>query len=155
VAHTVMFVADFGSLTGLTLNAKLYDDAGAQVGSDITSGIVEIGDGIYTYKHTSVPDDHYGCFVMYKSTDATIKVALSVSPIEGELTALADALIRRGRSHSDGSAETGSLYELIGESTQSATSGTTLTTYETDGTTVFNTRTLTLDPNAQPVAAIA
>lgn len=155
MAHTVMFVADFGSLTGLTLNAKLYDDAGAQVGATITSGIVAIGNGIYTYKHTSVPDDHYGSFVMYKASDVTIKVALSVSPIEGELTAIADAVLRRGRSNSDSAADTGSLYELIGEGTQSATVSTTLTIYKTDGTTVFNTRALTLDADAKPVAAIA
>lgn len=85
MSYTLNFVADFGSLTGLTLNAKLYDDTGAQTGATITTGMVEIGNGIYTYKHTTIPDAHRGAFVMYKSTDATIKVGFSVNPEEAEL----------------------------------------------------------------------
>lgn len=86
MSYTLNFVADFGSLTGLTLNAKLYDDTGAQTGATITTGFVEIGNGAYSYKHTTLPDGHRGSFVMYKVSDVTIKVVFSVNPEEAENT---------------------------------------------------------------------
>lgn len=84
MAYSLNFTADFGALTGLTLNGKLYDDAGVQSGATITSGFVEIGNGVYSYKHTAIPDGHRGTFVMYKSSDAAVKVAFSVNPEETE-----------------------------------------------------------------------
>ena len=84
MAYTLTFEADFGSLTGLTLNAQLYDTAGGATGAAITTGFVEIGNGVYTYTHTALPDAHRGSFVMYDSGDASRKVSFSVNPQEAE-----------------------------------------------------------------------
>lgn len=84
MAYTLNFTADFGSHTGLTLNAKLYDTAGTQTGSTITSGFVEIGDGVYSYNFTTIPDNHRGSFVIYDSSVTSRKVVFSVNPEEAE-----------------------------------------------------------------------
>jgi hypothetical protein len=86
MTYTLSFTADFGSLTGLTLNAKLYDTAGSQTGATITSGFVELGDGVYSYNHAAIPDDHRGTFVIYDSGNTSRKVAISVNPEEAEYT---------------------------------------------------------------------
>lgn len=175
MAYTLNFVADFGSLTGLTLNAKLYNDAGVQTGSTITTGFVEIGNGVYSYKHTTIPDGHRGSFVMYKASDTAIKVAFSVNPEEAEnisailddtgtsgvvistavMNAIADALLKRSVSNVEATASTHSLAEVILAMLESAAPATTWTIYRTDGSTVFNTRTLTEDASAKPIVAVA
>lgn len=87
MSYELIFVADFGaSQTGLTLNAKLYNSAGAQVGSTIVSGFVEIGNGAYSYLAT-IPAGHRGTFVIYKASDAAVHVTFSVNPEEGEYAA--------------------------------------------------------------------
>lgn len=149
-----MFSFAFQNLEGLTLNAKLFDSSGAQTGATITTGFNDLGDGAYQYLAT-IPDGHVGTLKIYDNAQPSRCIPLSVNPVEIELNALADAILRRGRSHSDGAADDGSLYEAVGVLTQSDTVGTTLTVYESDGTTPFNTRTLTLDDTAQPVTGIA
>ena len=89
MAYTLLFVADFGpTQTGLTLNAQLYDSDGTPNGSAITTGFVEIDStnapGVYSYSHTSVPDDHRGSFAMYKASDQTKRVAFAINPEEAE-----------------------------------------------------------------------
>lgn len=87
MAYTLNFVANFGSAnTGLTLNAKLYDTAGVQVGATIISGFYELDDGVYQYTHTSIPDNHRGTFVMYDTVDTTLAVGIAVNPEEAERT---------------------------------------------------------------------
>ena len=158
MSYTVCNVLDLGeAYTGVTLNAQLYDSSNSTVGSAITTGFYERsgGKGIYTFT-MSVPDGHQGWFDVYvNGASSDILATLPINPAEVDLNALADAILSRSRSHSDGSAEDGSLYEAVGILTQSETSGTTLTVYESDGTTPFNTRTLTLDSNAEPVTGIA
>lgn len=89
MAYTLLFVADFGpAQTGLTLNAQLYDDDGTPNGAAITTGFVEVDStsqpGVYSYKHTAIPDGHRGTFGMYKASDPTIRVPFSVNPEEAE-----------------------------------------------------------------------
>ena len=164
MSYTPNVQLDLGpTYTGMsaTLRAQLYTGStGATAGAEISGGFTEMpGDeGQYIFR-PSIPDGHDGWGRVYPVGESATVTAgyFAINPVELELNALADAIIRRSRSHSNAAAETGSLYELIGIATQSDTladSGATLTVYETDGTTPFNTRSLNLDPGAQPVAAI-
>jgi len=187
MAYTLNFVADFGNLTGLTLNARLYDDTSptpVQIGGTITTGFAELPllNGAYSYKHTTIPNGHVGSFVMYKASDPTIKVVFSINPQEAEyvgtinsnvaailddtgtsgvvistavMNAIADALLKRSVSNVETTASTHSLAEIILAMLESAAPATTWTIYRTDGSTVFNTRTLTEDASAKPIVAVA
>ncbi|TXH41102.1 MAG: hypothetical protein E6Q97_38380 [Desulfurellales bacterium] len=84
MSYNVICSADFGSAnTGLTLNGKLFDSAGVQVGATVTTGFVEAIAGLYLYV-LSAPDDHAGVFVIYKSTDASLRRTVVVAPRETE-----------------------------------------------------------------------
>lgn len=79
--YALMFVVNLGSSkTGLTLNAKLFDETGVQVGATITTGFVEIGNGVYSYYHQAIPNGHTGTFIMYDSADADTVASFSVEP---------------------------------------------------------------------------
>lgn len=64
-----------------SLNAKLYDSAGAQVGSTITTGFVSLGNNQYEYLAT-IPDGHVGSFVIYDSANPMAAMPWSVNPQE-------------------------------------------------------------------------
>lgn len=158
MSYTVCNVLDLGeAYTGATLNAQLYDSSNSTVGSAITTGFYERdgGKGIYTFT-LAVPDAHQGwCDIYVDGASSNVLATIPINPAELELAAIADAILSRSRSHTDSTAEFGSLYELIGALLQSVTTSTTLTIYKSNGSTTFNTRTLTLDGTAQPVTGIA
>lgn len=82
MSYQLNFVATL-PLAGLTLNAKLYDSAGAQVGATITSGFIDYGDRSYSYWAT-IPAAHVGSFVMYDSANPTTRaVRFSISASDG------------------------------------------------------------------------
>lgn len=84
MSYNVICSADFGSAnTGLTLNGKLFDSGGVQVGGTVTTGFIEAIAGLYLYV-LSAPDDHAGVFVIYKSTDASLRRTVVVAPRETE-----------------------------------------------------------------------
>ncbi len=83
MAYSLNFVADFGPLTGLTVHAKIFDAAGVQVGSTVTSGVVALGGGVYQYLAT-LPDGHRGALLMFDSGNAARQVAFAVNPEEAE-----------------------------------------------------------------------
>jgi len=69
-----MYSIDFtvyGRSTGLSLAAQLVDYAGNNVGSEITSGFVELGGGYYAWRYASVPDDFAGQVKFYPQGDPT------------------------------------------------------------------------------------
>lgn len=78
-----MFSFAFQNLSGLTLNAKLFDSAGAQTGATITSGFADIGDGAYQYLAT-IPDGHVGTLKIYDSAQPSRCIPLAVNPQEIE-----------------------------------------------------------------------
>ena len=82
----INFTMNFGSgNSGLTLNAKLMDTMGGQTGSTITSGFVDLGDGIYSYQHTSIPNDHRGTFLVWAPADPDLgSVGIAVNPEDAE-----------------------------------------------------------------------
>lgn len=114
------------------INTKLGTPTGASVSADIAALLVQI---------LAILDD-----------TGTSGVALSTAVKQ----AIADEVLKRGASNVDGSADYNSLYELIQTAINATlpTGSTTLTIYETDGTTVFNTRDATLDEDALPVVGI-
>lgn len=67
------------SRTGLaaTLRAQLYDDAVPRVavGSLITTGFTEVGQGHYTFSHTAYPDGFEGSVDFVLSTAPTVPLA--------------------------------------------------------------------------------
>lgn len=67
--------------------------------------------------------------------------------------AIADAVLKRGVSNTEATADFASLTELILAAFESSVSSTTWTVRKTGGTT-FNTRTLTLDATALPIAGV-
>ena len=93
MSYSVYCVADLGAHnTGLTVHGKLYDAAGTLV-TTITTGVVEVVDGLYQYV-LNAPDTHAGAFVLYNSADATLRRSFMVAPRETEnadvLTSSAD-----------------------------------------------------------------
>jgi len=71
------------------------------------------------------------------------------------MQAIADALLGRSVATVEGTASTHSLAEVILGLLESTTAGTTWTIKRSDGSTTFNTRTLTLDATAQSVTGVA
>lgn len=67
---------------------------------------------------------------------------------------IADGVLTRNASNTEGAAGIHSLTGLVLMSTESSISGTTLTITQTDGATPFATRTLTLTPGADPVTGV-
>lgn len=160
MSHTTCHVINLGdAYQGVTLEGQLYDTTNTPVGSELSGFAYERGGGHGIFAITlDTPDEFIGFFDIYENVDHTnVLATIAINPAETDLKTIADAILRRGRSYSDGLADTGSLYEVIGIQTQSdtlASSGTKLTVYETDGTTQFNQRDLTLDAAALPVKAI-
>lgn len=66
------FVVSLGQYdTGLTLEAQFIDTAGANVGSAVTSGWVEIGNGHYMLT-TDIPAGHQGAITVYDAARPSI-----------------------------------------------------------------------------------
>lgn len=76
-------------MAGLTLNAKLYNSVGTQVGATATSGFIDHGDRSYSYLAT-IPQGHVGSLVVYDSANPTTRaVRFSINPQETEISRLA------------------------------------------------------------------
>jgi hypothetical protein len=85
MAYTSTFSMALGaSKAGLTLAAQIMDTTGANVGSEITAGFVEIGGGAYMLT-ASIPDSHRGGLKVYQSgVPATILAFAAINPEELE-----------------------------------------------------------------------
>jgi hypothetical protein len=84
----MIFKAQFPGLPGLTLNAQLYDDAGAPVGSLITTGFVALPAQPDVYLLSTVlPAGHVGALVVYAADDPTASVSFSINPQDTESSA--------------------------------------------------------------------
>lgn len=81
----------------------------------------------------------------------TSGVVISTSVMQS----LADVILGRSVATVESTASTHSLAEVILGLLESTTAGTTWTIKRTDGSTTFNTRTLTLDSAALPVTGVA
>ena len=76
----INFTLNFGSgNNGLTLNGRLLDAAGT------ITGFVDLGDGLYSYQHTSVPNNHRGTFkVWVPASPALGSIGVAVNPEDTE-----------------------------------------------------------------------
>lgn len=83
MSYSLEFSFVFRNQPTLTLNGQLYDALGATVGSLITTGFVNLGNGTYSYLAT-LPDGHVGTLVIYDSALATRCIAFSINPAEME-----------------------------------------------------------------------
>ena len=157
MAYNVDCTVDFGAAnTGLTVHGKLQDMTGTQVGSTVTTGIVESAVALGQYLYTlSAPDGHRGSFVMYNSANDALRRTVAVSPADTELTAIADAVLGRSVAYVEDTAGVYTIAGLILAAFESSAPGTTWTIKKTDGTTTFATRTLTEDANANPVTGVS
>ncbi len=79
MSYTLDFSVALGSgSTGLTLKAQLVNSAGADVGSEVTTGFTEIGAGNYLWSGT-IPDDHQGG-VIFMDDDDTVLAFSDINP---------------------------------------------------------------------------
>jgi len=86
MAYTLSFSLALGAgKAGLTLAAQVVDAAGSDIGSEITSGFVEIGDGAYLWTYASIPDAHRGAVKFYEDgVPGTILAIAAINPEEAE-----------------------------------------------------------------------
>jgi len=76
-----------GTKTGLTVAAQLVGATGANVGSEVTTGFAEIGNGNYLWHYTAFPDGHRGGVKFYESgLPGTVLAFCAVNPEEAENT---------------------------------------------------------------------
>lgn len=70
--------------TGLTLKAQLVDTVNANVGSEVTTGFQEIGNGLYMWYYTAFPDGFRGG-VTFKDAADNVKAFVDINPEEFEV----------------------------------------------------------------------
>ena len=142
--------------TSQTLAAQIMDDDGNDVGSEITS-VVELGNGWYQKKVTTIPDDHEGSIKFYKSGAAsTPEMVFSIFPDEGErldraITEILTTAMAEDYAADNTEATAAELFYMIwGYLRHRERSGTTLTVDGLDGTTVKMT--FDLDNESSPTS---
>jgi hypothetical protein len=89
MAYTSVFSLALGAaFTGLTdLRAQLVDSGGSSVGSAVSTGFVEIGNGFYSWVYASIPDGHRGGVKFYSNASPSTFLAFgSINPEELENT---------------------------------------------------------------------
>jgi hypothetical protein len=172
-ATSYVFIASASGLTS-TLRAQYFDADSANVGSALTTGFSYIGAGegsSYFYQYAAtIPDSHAGGIKIYDTgAPSTILMVAAINPRELEnadaktsnvlatsvMQSLADVILGRSVATVEDTASTHSLAEIILGILKSSAPSTTWTIKKTDGTTTFNTRTLTLDEDAPPVTGVA
>lgn len=88
MTYTLSFsLALGGSKAGLTMAAQLVNTSGGNVGSEVTSGFTEIGEGYYLWNYASIPDNHRGGVKLYENgIPGTILAFAALNPEEAEFT---------------------------------------------------------------------
>lgn len=90
------------SQTGLVLKAQLVNSAGANVGSEITGAVVEIGGGNYLAHLTAIPDGHRGGVKFYTgSLPSGLKAFAAINPEEAENTDVKTSSVEGGGGGGD------------------------------------------------------
>lgn len=89
MAYTSVFGIALGpAYTGIAdLRAQLVDSGGSNVGSAVSTGFVEIGNGFYSWVYAAIPDGHRGGVKFYRnSVPGTYLAFGSINPEELENT---------------------------------------------------------------------
>ena len=87
--YTLTFSLGLGPAYAATsdLRAQVVDTAGANVGSAISTGFVNIGSGFHLWNYASMPDDQRGGVKFYSNAaTSTMLGFVSVNPQEAEYT---------------------------------------------------------------------
>lgn len=161
-------VTNDGSYPNVTVAAMAADvvnanalasDAAAEIRALVTggayaiqtdgSGYVKVSSGTGTGQ-ISLTSGVASVAVASIGSDVITSTALAASAANE----IADAVLIRNSSNTEGTAGIHSLTGIIQMMTESSISGTTLTITQTDGVTSFATRTLTLTPGADPVTGV-
>lgn|GEM_PF-4386135 len=79
------------SQTGLTLTGKLFDADGVQSGSDLTTGFVEVGSGLYEWRG-DVADDFSGSLRVFSGATPLAATGIDALPAQVDLSPVTDAL---------------------------------------------------------------
>lgn len=82
---------------GLTLSAQLVNSTGANVGSAVTTGFVDLGSGFYVWHYESFPDGHRGAVKF--SAGGALKAIAPINPEEAETGSSRGKLDRVGSSN--------------------------------------------------------
>jgi len=79
MAQQLVFGVNLGAgKAGATLRAQLYDDDGATVGSEISTGFTEIGNGIWVLNADAIPDSFVnGAITVYENGSPATPLAIS------------------------------------------------------------------------------
>lgn len=75
-------------LSALTLSAQLIDTAGANVGSAVASGFVNVGGGQYLWHYASYPDGFRGAVKFTRTDTSSVVACVAINPEEGEQVGL-------------------------------------------------------------------
>ena len=150
MAYSLNYTFGLGSAnTGLTLRAQILNTSGSNTGSEITTGIVEIGNGWYYARVTTIPDDHEGSIKFYESgSPSTPLIAFSVDPKEGEYldqqltTLLTTAMVEDYAADGSPVSVLQALYEILQFHNEREIASTTMTVKKRDGSTTAYTLTL-------------
>lgn len=117
--------------------------AGAQLWTDIDAILADTGaDGV------AIADGYITAAKLATGAITSDELA------ESALNEIADAVLKRGVNNVEDVADNASLAELILAAFESAISGTSWVIKKTDGVTTFNTRTVTKDPDADPITGV-
>lgn len=119
MAYAQNFTLNFGAgYEALTLNGRLYDSGGNAIGSLITSDFVNLGHGLYSYLHNSIPDGLRGTFKVWAPSDADLgSIGLALNPEDAEDVADILAYVQNltaAQASSDSSS--GSTIDTVGSS---------------------------------------
>lgn len=94
--YTTTFQADPAILT--TPRAQLKDTAGSDVGAEISTGFVLLGNQLWSFA-LAVPDGHDGSLIVYESGDAANPIGTeAITPLvtEGTTSPVSNTLIASG-----------------------------------------------------------
>jgi len=151
--NTTSMTADSLTASALAASARdeiqLYITGGAYALQTDASGYIKVSSGTGTGQ-ISLTSGVASVAVASIGSDVITSTALAASAANE----IADAVLTRNVSNTEGAAGIHSLTGLVLMSTESSISGTTLTITQTDGATPFATRTLTLTPGADPVTGV-
>lgn len=89
MSYTATISVSLGSSkTGLTLSSQLVDTNGSSVGSLITSGFVELGQGNYLWTYVDFPDGFRGAVLFYNTAaPSVVLAATAMNPEDIEIIA--------------------------------------------------------------------
>lgn len=85
MTYTLSFTLGLGTAGYSDLRAQLFDTAGTNSGSAISSGFAEIGSGWYTWNYASIPNGFRGGVKFYRnSAPSTILACGAINPEDAE-----------------------------------------------------------------------